>query len=92
MRFRAFGWDQDTRISGDDWKADLYYAAAHLRQLIDRVKGQEQFHGSLSLDEAELVFAAYNGSGPLARKYGKDARELLTSAMQRTKRLYFYQK
>jgi RHS repeat-associated protein len=63
VRFRAFGWDQDTRISGDDWKADLYYAAAHLRQLIDRVKGQEQFHGSLSLDEAELVFAAYNGSG-----------------------------
>ena len=37
VKYRFLGLEQDTRIPGDDWKADLYYCAAHLRQLIDRV-------------------------------------------------------
>ncbi len=40
VRFRQGGWDQYNLISGVDWKADLYYAAAHLRQLIDRSNWQ----------------------------------------------------
>ncbi len=92
VRYRAMGWDQDTRIPGDDWKADLYYSAAHLRQLIDRVMGQKEFKGKLTISDVEKITAAYNGSGPLAEKYGKDAVKVLTNAATGKGKLYFYQR
>lgn len=69
VRYRLLGWDQDTRISGDDWKADLYYCAAHLRQLIDRTTGKICHNGSLTLPQLKKVIYSYNGSGSLAEKY-----------------------
>ena len=91
VRFRAFGWDQDTRVPGDDWHADLYYCAAHLRQLIDRVTGKPCHDGALTLGQLEAVIAAYNGSGPLAAKYARDAMKTLQDASAGTASLYFYE-
>ena len=91
MRYRLLGWDQDTRIPGDDWKADLYYAAAHLRQLIDRVSGAVCHDGALTLEQLRSVIAAYNGSGPLADKYANDAMKTLHDAANGNATLYFYQ-
>ena len=91
VKYRIAGWNQDTRISGDDLRADLYYAAAHLRQLIDRVMKKQKYYGTLSLDDFEKVCAGYNGSGPLAVKYGKDARKRLERAVSGQEKLYFYQ-
>ncbi|MCB2254206.1 hypothetical protein KTQ74_20020 [Pseudomonas chlororaphis] len=48
VQYRIFGCDHDTRIPGDDWKTDLYYAAGHLRELIDRVAGTRWHHGALT--------------------------------------------
>lgn len=92
VRYRLLGWDQDTRIPGDDWKADLYYTAAHLRQLIDRVKGQKKYYGPLTMQDIEKVAAAYNGSGALAEKYGKDAIRTLRNAAAGKSPLYFYER
>jgi hypothetical protein len=91
VRYRLLGWDQDTRIPGDDWKADLYYCAAHLRQLIDRITGTICHSGAISLDQLERVIAAYNGSGPLAAKYAKGAMKLLGDAAAGSATLYFYE-
>jgi hypothetical protein len=91
-RYRVGGWDQDTRIPGDDYRADLYYASAHIRQLIDRVTGEENFHGALTMEQARQVFMGYNGSGPLAEGYASDAMELLNGAMNGTETLYFYER
>ena len=91
IRYRIFGWDQDTRISGDDWKADLYYCAAHLRQLIDRITGRPCHNGPINIAQLEKVIAAYNGSGPLAKKYAKDAIRLLSDASAGKAALYFYE-
>jgi hypothetical protein len=91
VQYRILGWNQDTRVSGDDWKADLYYCAAHLRQLIDRVTHTPCHRGALNLAQLEKVIAAYNGSGALAAKYAKDAMALLARAEKGQDQLYFYQ-
>lgn len=92
VRYRLLGWDQDTRIPGDDWKSDLYYCAAHLRQLIDRVTGRICHNGSLTLQQLKKVIYSYNGSGPLAEKYASDAMKTLADAARGKAKLYFYEK
>ncbi|MEQ9667686.1 DUF4280 domain-containing protein [Coleofasciculus sp. G2-EDA-02] len=92
IRYRLLGWDQDTRIPGDDYKADLYYSAAHLRQLIDRETGSRCHSGALTPEQLRSVIAAYNGTGPLAEKYADDAMELLNNAANGNATLYFYEK
>jgi len=92
VRYRLLGWDQDTRIPGDDWKADLYYCAAHIRQLIDRITGKTCHNDGLTREQVAAVFGAYNGSGPAARKYGSDAMKKLTDAEQGKTTLFFYEK
>ena len=91
VRRRLLGWSQDTRIQGDDLKSDLYYMTAHLRQLIDRVMGQPCYNGPLTLEQVKKVAAAYNGSGPLAVKYGEDALRRLQRAAAGQTPLYFYE-
>lgn len=91
VKYRILGWNQDTRISGDDWKSDLYYCAAHLRQLIDYVTKRICHNGAINLTELEKIIAAYNGSGPLAAKYAKDAMKLLSDAASGKASLYFYE-
>ncbi|MGE3109757.1 MAG: hypothetical protein AB7G11_06695 [Phycisphaerales bacterium] len=92
VRYRILGWDQDTRIPGDDWRADLYYCAAHLRELIDRATGRTCHSGALSREQLERVIKSYNGSGPKAEKYAKDAIALLADANAGKATLYFYEK
>ncbi len=92
VQYRVFGWNQVTRIPGDDWKADLYYAAAHLRELIDRVTGVRCHSGALTTAQLKKVVASYNGSGPLAEKYANDAMKLLDAAKAGSAWLYFYEK
>lgn len=92
VQYRIFGYDQDSRIPGDDWKADLYYAAGHLRELIDRMTGTPCHSGSLTPAQLKSVIGAYNGSGPLAEKYASDAIALLERAKSGTARLYFYER
>ncbi|MEG7363442.1 hypothetical protein [Pseudomonas citronellolis] len=92
VQYRIFGFDQDTRIPGDDWKADLYYAAAHLRQLIDRITATPCHSGPLAPDKLKAVIGAYNGSGPLAEKYASDAMALLERAKTGASPLYFYER
>lgn len=89
-RYRLLGWDQDTRVSGDDWKADLYYAAGHLRQLIDRITNTPRYRGELTPAQIEKIFAAYNGFGEDADKYGADAMKRIRKAMAGEMPLYFY--
>lgn len=91
VRHRAFGWNQDTRIPGDDLKADLYYASAVLRQLIDNEMGPN-YCGPINEKQAERIMASYNGSGPLAQEYGKDAITTLRNAAEGKGHLYFYEK
>jgi hypothetical protein len=91
VRDRVLGWKQDTRIQGDDLKSDLYYMTAHLRQLIDRVTGTKKYSGPLTMEQVEKVAAAYNGSGPMAEKYGKDAINRLKTAVGGGTPLYFYE-
>jgi len=82
--------DRDTRIQGLDVRADLYYASAHLRELIDREIGNGQpYTGPLTADDIERVLAAYNGSGAAAEKYGKDAMRRLEDARSGEVPLYF---
>lgn len=92
VKNRLLGWNQDTRIPGDDVKADLYYMTGHIRQLIDRITGKRCYDGPLTPDQIERVFAAYNGSGEKAKKYGRDAMGRLRRAAAGTESLYFYQK
>ncbi len=91
VRDRVLGWKLDNRIQGFDLKADLYYMTAHLRELIDRIMKQSKYSGPLTVSEVEKVAAAYNGSGPLAAKYGKDAVDRLTRTVQGKEWLYFYE-
>lgn len=91
VRYRMLGWDQDTRIPGDDWKADVYYSAAHIRQLIDNAT-DGQYDGRITIDQARQVASGYNGSGPLAEKYGSDAIQTLKDAAAGKTQLYFYEK
>jgi hypothetical protein len=91
VRNRLRGWSQDTRIPGDDLRADLYYMTGHLRELIDRITGKKCFDGPLTVDQVQKIAAAYNGSGPKAEKYGKDAIERIKRAEAGTEPLYFYE-
>ncbi|WP_240919447.1 hypothetical protein [Metapseudomonas otitidis] len=91
VQYRIFGYDQDTRIPGDDWRADLYYAAAHLRELIDRKTNTRCHNSTLTPEQLKSVIAAYNGSGPLAEKYASDAMNLLEQAKSGSATLYFYE-
>jgi len=81
----------DVEVQGLDWRADLYYGAAHIRELIDRQVGKCS-KGEISIEQVEKIFASYNGSGPIAQKYGKDAIDLLTKASNGKATLYFYEK
>jgi LysM repeat protein len=90
VKYRIGGYNQDTRISGDDLRADLYYAAAHLRHIIDRVMKHNKFYGLLSLEDFEKICAAYNG--PAGQKYGREARIRLEKARDGIEPLYFYEK
>ncbi len=81
----------DKAVQGYDWRADLYYGSAHIRMLIDQLYGK-CFSGELTLDQVEKVFSRYNGSGPIAEKYGKDAIKLLIGASQGSQIMYFYQR
>lgn len=92
VRYRLLGWDQDTRIPGDDLKADLYYSAAHVRQLIDQVTGTRCHQGPLTESQIKEVFKRYNGSGPKADKYAADSMKKLQGARDGKTPLYFYQK
>lgn len=91
VRFRVFNLDTHTGIPGFDWKTDLYYGAAHIRELIDRVKGRCS-DGKISLEDVEKIFISYNGSGLVAEKYGKDAINLLNNAVLKKQTLFFYEK
>ena len=91
VKVRLLGENVDLRIQGLDLHADLYYLAAHLRQLIDRIAGSKQYHGPLTFEQVEKIAAAYNGSGPLARKYGKDTIDRITKAVAGAEPLYFYE-
>ena len=82
----------DDGIQGADWRADLYYGAAHIRQLIDRVMGNVCSKGEITLEQVEKVFKSFNGSGAIAEKYGKDAIKLLKDAAEGKQTLYFYEK
>lgn len=88
---RVLGWRQDTRISGDDLRSDLYYGAAHLRELIDRVTGVTNYGGPLSRQQVHDIAAAYNGSGPAASRYGDAAVRHIERAVAGERPLYFYQ-
>jgi hypothetical protein len=84
----------DFGFAGDDWEADMYYGAAHIRQLIDRVVvggGKSCAKGEITLEQVEKVFAAYNGKGDGANKYGKDAIAKLKGAYNGQMTLYFYE-
>lgn len=81
----------DVGVQGLDWRADLYYGAAHIRQLIDRIVGKCT-KGEITLNQVEKIFASYNGSGPVAEKYGKDAIDLLKKASDGKANLFFYEK
>ncbi len=86
-----FGMNKDTRISGDDWRNDLYYAAAHLRFLIDRELGN-CYNGIMSYENLHKVIAAYNGPGSASKKYADNAMANLNLAMTGKGALYFYEK
>lgn len=88
---RVLGWRQDSRISGDDLRSDLYYAAAHLRELTDRVTGVKNYDGPLSRQLVHDIAAAYNGSGPAASRYGDVAVQHIERAVAGERPLYFYQ-
>lgn len=83
--------DTDSRIPGDDWRNDLYYAAAHIRYLIDRELG-ECYSGVLSDQELNKIIYSYNGSGKNAEKYANNAMLNLNLAKKKEGVLYFYEK
>jgi hypothetical protein len=87
-----FNKNVDNGIQGADWRADLYYGAAHIRQLINRVMGNVCSKGEITLEQVENVFKSYNGSSEKAEKYGKDTITLLINAANGHETLYFYEK
>ncbi|MFZ7286252.1 hypothetical protein ACLSZ3_10735, partial [Avibacterium gallinarum] len=56
------GINTDSQISGDDWRNDLYYAAAHIRYLIDKNYG-DCYSGEMTIDMLHTILRAYNGPG-----------------------------
>ena len=83
-------------IAGGDVEADLYYMAAHIRQLIDTIANNKNpcTKGEITLEQVWKVFRAYNGSGDVnlvADKYANDAMIKLKGAYNGTTILYFYE-
>jgi hypothetical protein len=82
-------------VAGVDVEADLYYGAAHIRQLIDRVVGNPCSKGEITLEQVRNVFRAYNGGfsaiNPDADKYADDAMVKLKGAYNGSRVLYFYE-
>lgn len=91
VKMDILGLNTDTRISGDDWRNDLYYAAAHLRFLIDR-ELKPCFNGTLSHEDLKKIIKAYNGKGKEAEKYAENAMANLKLGIQKKGNLYFYEK
>jgi len=87
---RAFGVRHPT-IAGLDTRNDVYYSAAHLRQLTDEVTGVRDYAGPLTPEQVHRIAARYNGHGPGAEKYGRDVVNSLRSAASGRQPLYFYQ-
>ena len=81
----------DSRIAGNDWRTDLYYAAAHLRYLIDR-EIVECFNGAMNLPQLRNIIRAYNGHGTDAENYANAAVKNLELAISGKGVLYFYEK
>jgi len=48
--------------------------------------------GNLTSEQLKSVIGAYNGSGPLAEKYARDAMGLLERAKSGAASLYFYER
>jgi hypothetical protein len=85
----------DTGYAGRDWEADMYYLAAHVRQLMDRVVmggGKSCVKGEITLSQVGKTFAAYNGLGKDADNYGNDAMTKLMGAYKGESTLYFYER
>ena len=82
----------NAQIPGADWRNDLYFMTAHLRQLIDVTTGTTGYTGPLTRTQVERVAAAYNGRGPLAVKYGQDTVARIDRAAAGTVPLYFYER
>ncbi|MGO7121514.1 SpvB/TcaC N-terminal domain-containing protein [Rhizobium johnstonii] len=85
------GFHVDTRIAGIDKKADIFYQAALVRQLIDRAKHAPDYEGPLTIEDVRTVFRSYNGSGGAAQKYASDAVDKLIGASEGRTVLYFYE-
>lgn len=86
-----FGNNTDSRISGLDWRNDLYYAAAYLRYLIDTKIGI-CYNGSLTKEQLYLILRAYNGPGSASIEYADRAINNLDNAIGGVDVLYFYEK
>ncbi|MDR2926139.1 MAG: hypothetical protein LBU76_09390, partial [Azoarcus sp.] len=84
--------DIDSGFAGVDIEADLYYGAAHIRQLIDDVVGNPCTKGEISLEQVKKVFVRYNGTREDAKKYGDAATNKLLGAYKGTFTLHFYEK
>jgi hypothetical protein len=79
-------------LPGYDWKHDLYYAAAHIRQLIHQATNQVCHSGVLTKEQMKKVFSLYNGKGDDAAKYGNDAMRRIAKALTGDEPLFFYEK
>ena len=66
-------------------------AAAHVRQLITQIMGDKCYSGELSAEQMEKIFSAYNGRGPAALKYGRDAMTRIAKAISEYEWLVFYE-
>jgi hypothetical protein len=85
----------DYGFAGDDIEVDMYYLAAHVRQLIDeRVmgKGKSCAKGEITLRQLWEVFADYNGPNrKVSGTYANDAMAKLKGAYNGAVVLYFYE-
>jgi len=84
----------DRGRAGEDFEADMYYLAAHVRQLIDKRVTKEGTcaKGTITLNQVREVFADYNGPNrKISGKYGDDSMAKLNGAYNGTVTLYFYE-
>jgi len=87
--------DIDSGFVGVDVEADMYYAAAHIRYLIDDKGNNPCTKGEITLDQVQMVFTRYNYSGDRipdsATNYGKAAMNKLKGAYNGSFTLHFYE-
>lgn len=83
--------EADTQMPGDDWKTDLYYAAVHLCELIERATKTHCHTGALTPELLKKVIRFYKVPGLLATKYSSDVTALLEATSRRAW-LYFCEK